>query len=713
MPAGARGSGGRQLATLLLVVVVAFGGGRGVLAEALPPLSAPDFVRSGEQGFGDRQNSWAWAMQWWRGRLYVGTNRAYRCVSAWELHRQLPALFPYPPADPDLDCATNPASLPLQAEIWRWTPETGLWERIYQSPADVPNPDIPGAFVPRDNGYRTMAVHTDPDGTEALYVGGISTKPMWAGSVPPPRILRSTDGATFQPIPQNPGTFMGSLPKASFRSLTSYKGQLFVIHGSVQGNGVVLASPNPAAGDDAWRQVTPEPYRFFELVVFNGWLYLGALDLEGGYAVYKTNATGEPPYTLIPVVQRGGYLSPRPSGAVVSMHVFNGRLYVGTDSPVELIRINPDDTWELVVGTPRQTPFGFLTPLSGLDDGFNNQFNDHLWRMQAHEGRLYLGTYDASILWKDDPQLNPRLQHLQGFDLYRTDEGWYISPITTNGFGDRFHFGVRNLASTPFGLFLGTANDYYGLQIWRGITPTTPRTPPAPARLEIERRESQPLLSWEPVPGAIRYHVQRAVIKTVEVTPPILPSGQSLAARAQILGQQYEGAVIEPNARAVGRQGFLQQTVEYPTTFVEIAVTRDTVFIDQTAQSATKYLYVALAEDSQGRLSASSNLVLSPALAPPQTLGGVSAMVDQLEQRGRLVPGGGPVLRQGLQRARDRLVAGDLARAFDQLQTLQQQVAAGGVVLSPEAADVQVVLGKLLRRVKLAKNGLVDPATLL
>lgn len=93
--------------------------------------------------------------------------------------------------------------------------------------------------------------------------------------------------------------------------------------------------------------------------------------------------------------------------------------------------------------------------------------------------------------------------------------------------------------------------------------------------------------------------------------------------------------------------------------------------------------------------------------------GGASAMVDQREQRGRLVPGGGPVLRQGLQRARDRLVAGDLVRAFDQLQTLRQRVAAGGVVLPPEATEVQVVLGKLLRRVKLARNGLVDPATLL
>jgi hypothetical protein len=39
-------------------------------------LFPPEINLVAPQGFGDRQNSQAWSMAWWRGRLYVGTGRA-------------------------------------------------------------------------------------------------------------------------------------------------------------------------------------------------------------------------------------------------------------------------------------------------------------------------------------------------------------------------------------------------------------------------------------------------------------------------------------------------------------------------------------------------------------------------------------------------------------------------------------------------------------
>src|SRR5688572_4254242 len=86
-----------------------------------------------EDGFGDRYNSIAWSMLWWRGQLYVGTYRASSCVRAVQWSQ------PYPPPDPDLACTPNPLDLPLQAEIWRYTPEIELWQRVYQAPL-VPIP---------------------------------------------------------------------------------------------------------------------------------------------------------------------------------------------------------------------------------------------------------------------------------------------------------------------------------------------------------------------------------------------------------------------------------------------------------------------------------------------------------------------------------------------------------------------------------------------
>ena len=37
-------------------------------------LEAADFRRIAAGGFGDRHNSYAWSMAWYRGQLYVGTN---------------------------------------------------------------------------------------------------------------------------------------------------------------------------------------------------------------------------------------------------------------------------------------------------------------------------------------------------------------------------------------------------------------------------------------------------------------------------------------------------------------------------------------------------------------------------------------------------------------------------------------------------------------
>jgi len=56
-----------------------------------------------------------------------------------------------------------------------------------------------------------------------------------------------------------------------------------------------------------------------------------------------------------------------------------------------------------------------------------------------------------------------------GFDLYATQDGHDFFAVTRNGFGDIFDMGARTLEATPYGLFLGTANAYYGTRIWHGV----------------------------------------------------------------------------------------------------------------------------------------------------------------------------------------------------------------------------------------------------
>jgi hypothetical protein len=676
------------LAVLLLPATPAAGGEqRPLTVKDFTPFVAGPSVPGDPftQGFGDRNNSWAWSMVWWRGKLYVGTSRAYRCFSRASLARVAGFLFPYPPPDPDSDCPTDTADLPLRAEIWSWTPETNTWERLFQSPQDIPVPGRSDKWVARDIGFRGMVVHTDRHGVEALYAVGLNSAALWEGEkvVPPPRILYTTTGEkdSFQPIPQAKGTFMGELSKGSFRSPTSYDGRLFVLHGTIQGNGVLLASDDPMQGNDAWEEVGPPGTVFFEIEPFNGWLYLGSLDMQRGYTVLKTKAEGDP-YQFTTVVPAGGLLQrvpgQKPSGAVVSMHQFNGRLYVGTDNPAELVRINPNDTWELIAGTARVASDGsWIFPLSGLEDGFAHQLNDHIWRQGSQDGYLYIGTYDATVNWKEDATHGPRFAHLQGTDVYRTSDGWYFTPVTMNGFGDRFNFGTRSFASTPFGLFLGTANDFYGLNIFKASPPQSSPLP-APGRLEVEVAQQRPVLSWNPVPAATRYRVHRANMYTVLLSSnPEIDSTES---------QRQESWMHEP--------------------FEEIAVTRDTIFVDTPAASGARRLYLIVAEDEQGRLSEFSNLVVAPSLTPQLTFSRLLRSIDRFQQSGRFTsPEAAKDTLLAIQQASGLAVANRMAAASDVLETLRQQVLYGAIVFDPDAQDLEILLGKLIRRMKLVRHG--------
>ncbi len=54
----------------------------------------------------------------------------------------------------------------------------------------------------------------------------------------------------------------------------------------------------------------------------------------------------------------------------------------------------------------------------------------------------------------------------RGFDLYVLDENLNVETVTTNGFGDPYNHGCRVFAVTDAGLTIGTANPFYGTQVW-------------------------------------------------------------------------------------------------------------------------------------------------------------------------------------------------------------------------------------------------------
>src|SRR5271165_4784493 len=254
---------------LLLIFSVACLGPAAPVAHAQAvngfPLLASNFKESAPRGFGDRNNSWAQSMIWWNGNLYVGTSRDSICLSLFSLYDAAVNVLgttlaneflPYPPPDPDLPCTANAAALPLAAQIWRWSPITNAWTQVYESPTTLPNPGPgppappeTGFFLPYEDAFRGFAAYTEADGTQALYAFGVNTTLAWDGKVlPPPRILRTVDGVTWTPLPQDPGTFLGDLPinpgqnHGSYRSPTAYNGMLFTLCGTTEGDGALIAS---------------------------------------------------------------------------------------------------------------------------------------------------------------------------------------------------------------------------------------------------------------------------------------------------------------------------------------------------------------------------------------------------------------------------------------------------------------------------------------
>lgn len=251
------------------------------------------------------------------------------------------------------------------------------------------------------------------------------------------------------------------------------------------------------------------------LIVYNGYLYIGEYNDEEIalerilFSKTGKNADG----------QFGGGLDCR---------FLNANL----EQSVNLYRMDKDENMELVVGNKtKMFPNGSL---SGLKSGFGRNENQYIWRMEVYDGKLYVGTHDASSLlecfgqfvngnllkrtpseWKNqwnylkalmkaletvDPNGNGNpdalaqtikfsynfvfknisvkniasaiklLNYLRkaerGFDLYVSEDGVNFQTITTNGFGDPYNHGLRVFATTDQGLCIGTANPFYGTQVW-------------------------------------------------------------------------------------------------------------------------------------------------------------------------------------------------------------------------------------------------------
>lgn len=446
-----------------------------------PGLNRHDFRQVAPNGFGDPYNAYPHSMMWFRDRLIVGTTRANLCMLKVS---KIPTNIGAWPTD----CPDNLYELDMRAQIWSHDPATGEQRMVYRSPLIKVND---GSQIPRDMGYRGMEIFQGAsDPAPALYVATYAS-----AKGPGPLILRSDDGERFEPVSEYG---LVGLPITTIRTLTGFNGWLFTAPtGKAGGNPnisnlpIVYATQDPLKGD--WRPVNApgfgddENVVIFEMYAFGDYLYAGTGNLSG-YQVWRTRAEGEPPFQWEKILTRGAYRGSLNQG-VVSFAEFNGALYIGggiqnggIDSyhgvgpaAPELVRLHEDGEWDLIVGQARLTPRGERRPLSGFRPGFDNFFNGYFWRMGVHDGWLYMGTFDWSLMLKfaDRSKWPPWFKrmaervgvenivaHQSGFDLYRSHDGENWLPVSTDGFDNPYNYGIRSFADTPYGLFLGTANPF-------------------------------------------------------------------------------------------------------------------------------------------------------------------------------------------------------------------------------------------------------------
>lgn len=423
------------------------------------------FICIGEEGIGNTASTIAHSMAFFKDCIYVGV--------------------------------TNPAGAGHEdyPRILRYHPKIKKWEEVYRSPLVKPDArsnarDIQVSShttqlgnllqrkkrtydsVSRDRGYRSMVVFKGKSDKEpALYVATLSP---W-GSL----FLRSEDGEHFAVVSE-PG--LGNSEILSFRGLTVHAGKLFASPAGTTNDdfmdrnfspeATIYVSADPATGQ--WQHAVapnfsdPDNGVIYSLATANGFLYAGTGNAQRGFQIWKTRAKGTPPFDWKPVLMDGAYRY-NFNMATAAMVEFKGALYVGGGIPgfgydkandvgpaaAELIRIFPDNRWDLIFGTPRFTPDGLKVPLSAMGPGLDDPFNSVVWSMAVHNGSLYIGTHQ----WEPFQSLKNKDSSLHGgYQLWRSDDGEEWKVITLDAFGNPFATGLRTLLSTPYGLVAGTAN---------------------------------------------------------------------------------------------------------------------------------------------------------------------------------------------------------------------------------------------------------------
>lgn len=317
-------------------------------------------------------------------------------------------------------------------------------------------------------GVVSMAVFQGPsDAAPCLYASTMSVRGA--------RILRSENGKRFDPVAA-PG--LGDDRIFAFRDLTVWRGSLWAVPVGMTTeealdrvyppDPLIAVSDDPAQG--AW-DIAIDPgfgeadnIAITSLAVAWDALYAATANPARGFQLWRL---AEPDGEWEKVLTDGaGRFSP--NLMVTSMTAFAGALFLGTGIPglgydpetdtgpaaCEVIRLQQDGSWDLIMGQPRFYDTGLKQPLSGMGPGFSNKFNAAIWSMSIYKNRLYAGTHNWEPL--DGAAKADSTGVEGGAELWMTIDGQSWERIQPGILGGRTQTGFRALLATGQGLVVGS-----------------------------------------------------------------------------------------------------------------------------------------------------------------------------------------------------------------------------------------------------------------
>lgn len=137
---------------------------------------------------------------------------------------------------------------------------------------------------------------------------------------------------------------------------------------------------------------------------------------------------------------------------------------------IEAIKDDDDDAQQAVAQLEDAVESGDAETIVAAAENAQNEINSLEDSAESEEASSILDTLldviDMEGLTMYLEMSKYMVDNVAGADLYVTEDMENFECITVNGLNDEYNYGFRTFAATDDGLYIGTANPFYGAQVW-------------------------------------------------------------------------------------------------------------------------------------------------------------------------------------------------------------------------------------------------------